>query len=235
MNTLDRTDKIDDFLLGKMSDEEKNEFERLLSGGDTSLDSKQLKQEMELQEDIILAIKERGLKEMLQTEEAKIQAGKAAAANYNSRIMQILSPIAIAACLFGFIIYGPQTRNLEQMSQSPSYLTEANMEITTAYQDLRGCEDIATSIMIANDLMQNGSYVEANQVLSESLKELKGVTPDDKQAWAEKEDIVYLQALCAIQRHKVYRSRALLTKVISMDGIHKQQATELLEQIKHGK
>ena len=51
MNTLDRTDKIDDFLLGKMSDEEKNEFERLLSGGDTSLDSKQLKQEMELQED----------------------------------------------------------------------------------------------------------------------------------------------------------------------------------------
>ena len=57
MNNIERTDKIDAYLAGTMSEAEKKEFEGLLLGSETSLDDKtKLHDEMELQKEIIFAM-----------------------------------------------------------------------------------------------------------------------------------------------------------------------------------
>lgn len=74
MTNLERTILIDRYLSGEMTEEEKLSFERLLSEGDSSsIDVKNLRKEMELQQEIESAIQERGLREMLQNIEAKIK------------------------------------------------------------------------------------------------------------------------------------------------------------------
>ena len=64
-------EQIDKYLAGQMTEDEKLQFERLLSADDSSL-----RDEMELQKEIILAIRRRSLKEMLQGEEESIQKEK---------------------------------------------------------------------------------------------------------------------------------------------------------------
>jgi len=74
MTNLERTKLIDRYLSGEMTEEEKMSFERLLSEGDSSsIDEQNLQKEMELQQEIESAIQERGLREMLQKEEARIR------------------------------------------------------------------------------------------------------------------------------------------------------------------
>lgn len=235
MNTIDRTDKIDDFLLGNMSEEEKKEFERLLSDDDTSLVSKQLKHDMELQQEIILAIKERGLKELLQKEESKLQAERQKKKG-GQRILDlsvhILSPLAIAACLFGVFIHMPQVSNMDKLCSETGLFVDAHMDIQNAYSGLRGCEDVASVIMSADSLMQVGAYERADNLLAHEIKVLGPVAKEESQLWAEKEDMLYMQALCAIQRKQVYRSRALLVKVKEMNGMHAEHAQNLINQIK---
>mgnify|MGYP006369571897 CR=1 FL=1 len=69
----DNTDLIDRYLVGELSVEEKQDFERLLFDDSDSLESKKLKGEMELQKEIILAIQARGLKENLRLKEEQIR------------------------------------------------------------------------------------------------------------------------------------------------------------------
>ena len=64
---------------------------------------------------------------------------------------------------------------------------------------------------------------------------MEPITSDEQQAWTEKADMLYLRALCAIKQHKLYRSRMLLNEVINMNSIHKDEAQQLLNTIKHGK
>ena len=52
---LDNTDLIDRYLTGDLGDDEKKELERLLFDDSDSLESKKLREEMELQKEIILS------------------------------------------------------------------------------------------------------------------------------------------------------------------------------------
>jgi exonuclease SbcC len=47
-----------------------------------------------------------------------------------------------------------------------------------------------------------------------------------------KEDMLYMRALCSIKQHRLYRTRYLLSEVISMDALHKAEAERLLNEIK---
>ena len=66
---FDNTDLIDRYLTGDLGEDEKKELERLLFDDSDSLESKKLREEMELQKEIILAIQSRGLRECLQEKE----------------------------------------------------------------------------------------------------------------------------------------------------------------------
>lgn len=73
MNTIERTELIDKYLAGTMSEAEKNEFERLLLDPETSLEDRtKLQDEMELQKEIIFAIRRRAFREHVREEIVKI-------------------------------------------------------------------------------------------------------------------------------------------------------------------
>ena len=223
-------EQIDKYLAGQMTEDEKLQFERLLSADDSSL-----RDEMELQKEIILAIRRRSLKEMLQDEEDSIQKEKE---GHHKRVvrwtLRSVASIAVAACFIGVIVIGPQMSRLSGLGDSPIY-AETAIEMTNVYSQLKGCEESAEVILQANEYMQKEDYKQADTILTKALSDMKDITPENRQAWSEKEDILYLQALCAIKQHQLYRSRRLLNGVVSMQGIHQQSALDLLNTIKHGK
>lgn len=223
-------EQIDKYLAGQMTEDEKLQFERLLSADDSSL-----RDEMELQKEIILAIRRRSLKEMLQDEEDSIQKEKE---GHHKRVvrwtLRSVASIAVAACFIGMIVIGPQMSRLSGLGESTIY-AETAIEMMNAYSQLKGCEESAEVILQANEYMQKGDYKLADAILTKALSDMKDITPENRQAWSEKEDILYLQALCAIKQHQLYRSRRLLNGVVSMQGIHQQSALDLLNTIKHGK
>lgn len=223
-------EQIDKYLAGQMTEDEKLQFERLLSADDSSL-----RDEMELQKEIILAIRRRSLKEMLQGEEESIQKEKE---DHHKRVvrwtLRSVASIAVAACFVGVIVIGPQISRLSGLGESTIY-AETAIEMMNAYSQLKGCEESAEVILQANEYMQKGDYKLADAILTKALSDMKDITPENRQAWSEKEDILYLQALCAIKQHQLYRSRRLLNGVVSMQGIHQQSALDLLNTIKHGK
>ena len=256
MKALDRTILIDRYLSGEASPEEKLQVERLLSDPELSLDDKEaFRQDMELQEDIIIAIQERGLRKMLQREEERLraesnddqppihiavsvpEAAKPAAAASRGPLWLIRSAatIAIAACMAGPIVIAPQVSRMVAISNNSEFYSAATIEMTEAYSQLKGCDEPSDAIIEATALMQSGDYRQADALLADALQSLPKVTKADGQAWSEKEDLLYLRALCAIKQHKLYRSRRLLNEVVRMDGLHRDQAAELLHTIKHGR
>lgn len=240
MNTIERTDKIDAYLAGTMSDAEKKEFEGLLLGSETSLEDRtKLQDEMELQKEIIFAIRRRGFREMVKKDIAEIkqekeEADKAAAKiiPLYRRVLRVSASLAIAACFIGVIIIAPQVNHLSNIGDNANLYASANIEMNEAYSGLKGCNDATNAILEANELMQSGDYKQADKILAHALGQMKPVTSDEQQAWTEKEDMLYLRALCAIKQHKLYRSRMLLNEVINMNSTHKDQAQQLLNQIK---
>lgn len=238
MNTVDHTEMIDAYLAGTMSEEEKNEFERLLLASDSSLEDRtNLRNEMELQKEIILAIRRRAFREMLAEEEARIKQEKedadrvaAASISWPKHIVRAVSSVAVAACFCGVFI-APQVSRLASISNDAELYAAVSMDMNEAYAEMRGCEENAAIILQADELMNQSLYKQADALLASSLKELKDAAPTS-QAWTEKEDMLYLRALCAIKQHKLYRSRMLLNEVINMHSTHQAEAQQLLNQIK---
>jgi len=244
MKTIERTELIDRYLLGEATAEEKMQVERLLSDPELSLEDRdKFRKEMELQQEIILAIQKQGLKEMLQREEARIRAEKSddevtatlvapRITPLYRRIIRATSSTAIAACFAYLVVITPQVSRLAHVSNDAQLYASVNTEMTDAYSQLKGCDDASNAILEANALMQSGDYKQADRVLTQALKQMQIVTPDNAQAWSEKEDMLYLRALCTIKQHRLYRSRHLLNEVVNMNSTHKDEAQQLLNQIK---
>lgn len=240
MKNSERIEKIRAYLTGEMSEAEKNEFERLLLDPNLSLEDRtKLQDEMELQKEIILAIRRRGLKEMLRREEAKIKQEEAEGDKVTVRIVHRYRHLvragvssAIAACFAGLLIIGPQASRLATISDDAELFAIANVEMNEAYSGIKGCDDASEAIMRANELMAAGEYKQADKELAQALEPMADVTAEAEQAWTEKEDMIYLRALCAIKQHKLYRSRRLLNEVVNMNSTHKDEAQQLLNQIK---
>ena len=243
MNTIERTDKIDAYLEGTMSEAEKKEFEGLLLGSETSLEDRtKLQDEMELQKEIIFAIRRRGFREMVKNDIAKIKQEKEEADKQAAkitplyrRVLRMSASLAIAACFIGVIIIAPQVNRLSNIGDNANLYASVNIEMNEAYSGLKGCNDATNAILEASELMQSGDYKQADKILAHALEQMEPITSDEQQAWTEKEDMLYMRALCVIKQHKLYRSRMLLNEVINMNSTHKKQAQQLLNTIKHGK
>lgn len=245
MNTIERTDKIDAYLAGTMSDAEKKEFEGLLLGSETSLEDRtKLQDEMELQKEIIFAIRRRGFREMVKKDIAEIKQEKEEAEKGDAhkaaakiiplyrRILRAGASSALAACFVCLLIIAPQVNRLATISNDAELFAATNIEMNEAYSGLKGCNDATNAILEANELMQSGNYKQADKILAQALEQMDPITSEEQQEWTEKEDMLYLRALCAIKQHKLYRSRMLLNEVINMNSTHKDQAQQLLNQIK---
>ena len=227
MENLTMIDKIDRYLAGVMSEDEKQAFEEKMRK------DKYLKRDVDVQREAIRQIRLQAMMEKMKQFDRRARF-RTIAQNVSVWTVRILSPIAIAACLIGFIVVGPQVNNMKQINAEGRYLSDAHIDINEAYNGLKGCDEAAALILSADQLMQQGKFKEADEELKKALKELGEVSAENKQAWETKEDILFMRALCAIERQQLYRSRALLCAVVNMHSTHETIAAQLLKQIKTG-
>lgn len=221
MTDLERTILIDKYLSHEMSEEDKNNFERLLLSPDLSLNGRlTFREEVELQKDIENAIRERGLREMLRKENERINRKKRAKRITMWSLSGVLAT-AVAAVVLVLLIVAPIARTMNDYSTH--YV--ANLSIGA----LRGDSEYADRLNAALQSMQNGEWDEASVVLDELMEQTAGgqipsmIDVYDSAEW--------FKALCLMHDGKVLKAKRLLHKIADSKSYYNVQAAELLEQL----
>lgn len=220
MTHLEKTKLIDRYLSREMSEEERIDFERLLSEPDSSYNGElSLQKEMELQKEIELAIQERGLREMLQREEARIRS--------KQRIRRITLwsvgggslTTAVAAAMTMMLVVAP----VAQQMQSYSNQYVAQVEVG----GLRGDDECADKLNRALLLMQDGRWSDASAIIEDVLRQT--ANSQDEQVREMRDNAQWLKAVCLMHEGKVMKAKRLLRQIANSDSPYSQQAAELVK------
>jgi len=215
MTNLERTKGIDRYLSGEMTEEEKTGFEGLLSEEDLSYNDKHnLRQEMELQKNIEYAIRERGLREMLLKEEAKIKHGKK---TRRITIWSLGSGIvtALAAVILFLLVVAPVARQMQDMSA----------RYVAAVGEPRGTDELNNAL----SLMQAGEWKKASQAVDDILA--RTANSPDEETIELHDNAEWLKAICLMHSGKVVKAKRLLRKIADSDSPYSIQAKKMLEEL----
>lgn len=222
MNTIKRTDKIDAYLAGTMSDAEKKEFEGLLLGSETSLEDRtKLQDEMELQKEIIFAIRRRGFREMVKKDIAEIKQEKE---EHHQRIKRITiwslgssTLMAMAAVLLLLFVLAPVAQQMQGLSSQ--YI--AGVVIDDIERDVDNDEDM---LSVAIVLMQNNQWEEAEQIINKIYTQPTIKTSDFQK-------VEWLRAICLMHRGKVIKAKKLLNKIANSNSPYQIEARKMLDDL----
>ena len=220
MTNLEKTKLIDRYLSREMTEKERIDFERLLSEPDSSYNGElSLQKEMELQQQIELAIRERGLREMLQRKEKQIRR--------KQRIRQITLwslgggslTTAIAAAMTMMLVIAPVAQQMQHYSNQ--YV--AQVEVGS----LRGDDTWADMLNGALLSMQNDDWQNASAVIDDVLR--RTADASDEQNAEIHAHAQWLKALCLMHDGKVLKAKRLLRQIAHSDSPYSEKAAELLE------
>lgn len=222
MNTIERTDKIDAYLAGTMSDAEKKEFEGLLLGSETSLEDRtKLQDEMELQKEIIFAIRRRGFREMVKKDIADIKQEEE---EHHQRIKRITiwslgssTLMAMAAVLLLLFVLAPVAQQMQGLSSQ--YI--AGVVIDDIERDVDNDEDM---LSVAIVLMQNNQWEEAEQIINKIYTQPTIKTSDFQK-------VEWLRAICLMHRGKVIKAKKLLNKIANSYSPYQIEARKMLDDL----
>ena len=234
MNAIERTEKIDAYLAGEMSDAEKKDFEGLLLDSDSSLEDRtKLKDEMELQKEIILAIRRRGLREMLQKEEAKIKQEEDEHHKRIKRIKRIIkwvlgggsSAMSVAAVILVLVTIMPFANLM--YNSSNVYYAQA-LEVG----DLRSCQSDTLGIIWTEAIsaLQQADWSRANdlalQVMELSSQPVAGMIDKEKLGYYQQAE--WMHANYLMHNKKIFKAKRLLKKIAADGGRFSSQANDIL-------
>lgn len=222
MTPIERTILIDNYQIGNMTKDEKSEFERLLLTDDlSSKDIMPWKKEMELQDDIILGIKERGLLEMLQMKEQQLskREKRKKITIWSLSSGGIVS--AMAAIIIVLLIIAPMARTMQ--NYSTQYV--GGIEIS----NVRGDNMHLTPLQNALVLMQNNQWEEAETIIDKTCK----ATTDsqDEQQLEMYNEAEWLKTICLMHRGKSLQAKRMLKKIAKSESHYKSRAAEVLESL----
>ena len=222
MTNLERTKLIDRYLSGEMTEEEKMSFERLLSEGDSSsIDVQNLQKEMELQQEIESAIQERGLREMLQNEEARIRHHKHVKRVTIWSLCSGSVITAIAAVMLLLLVVAPAARLMQDYSNQ--YV--AQVEIG----QLRGDNANAEALSNALTLMQANEWEQASQIVDDIFTQT--ANSQDEETIEMHDNAEWLKAICLMHDGKVQKAKRLLRKIANSESYYNGMASEMLEKL----
>lgn len=248
MKNIDRTEKIDAYLAGTMSDAEKKEFERLLLDPETSLEDRtNLQDEMELQKEIIHAIRRRGFREMVAKELKKIETEEkekedADKVNFepikerNRRRRAMIwslgggsSVLAMAAICLLLITVVPLA-NLMYDSSNVYYAQVLDAG------ELRGCPSDTLSVLWAESVsaLQQEDLSRADdlalQVMDLCSQPIVGITDNERLDFYQQAE--WMHANYLMHNKRIFKAKRLLKKISADGGRFSKQAHDLLEQKK---
>ncbi len=227
MTTLDRTEKIDAYLSNQMSSEEKKEFERLLSADDESSDVGTLSEEMELQRDMITAIRERGLREQLQEQERQMRARRAK----TQRIIRLsgwsAGALSMVAVLCLALILVPVAQTMVSLSSGYAQSLE--------FAPVRGgaTDTPQTELEQIYTLLAQGLWSEATPKACALMEQTS--VPCGELCEEERQEVYeqaqWLYTICEMHQKHIFRAKHLLKQIAADNGYYSDQAKTMLEQL----
>lgn len=221
----DNTDLIDRYLVGELSFEEKQDFERLLFDDSDSLESKKLKGEMELQKEIILAIQARGLKENLRLKEEQIRF-KRRKERRNIKIFGLssFSFVAAAVILWAIFIF-PIAHNMANLSIQ--YADQIQIE------SFRGgvSNDYQQQLILAYTNIADKKFDEAQIIVLSIMDDIDsvGLIEENEDFYDQAQ---WLNAICEMNSGHVFRAKKMLNQIANSDSYYATQAQYMLDKLK---
>lgn len=202
-----------------------------------------------IEQDIIRAIRARGLREQMQEWESEAKP-KQTIRPLRSRMLRVLAPIAVAAMLIGVIVtiipsstwrYGyrqVQREYARLFHKQPAYQNSSEVLLALAEPSINEIgERSNSSYALGHDdpiyeavmEMNSGRYRAAQGILDDVLSDFSETDP----RYAEiMDDVDYLNALCDLGRgHRAKAYRQLKT-ISTSNSRHARQATELVKHFK---
>lgn len=222
---LDNTDLIDRYLTGDLGDDEKKELERLLFDDSDSLESKKLREEMELQKEIILAIQSRGLRECLQEKEQQ----KLYNQQKKGKIIKIFgwssfSFVAAAVILWAIFIF-PIAHNMANLSIQ--YADQIQIE------SFRGgiSNDYQQQLILAYTNIADKKFDEAQIIVLSIMDDIDsvGLIEENKDFYDQAQ---WLNAICEMNSGHVFRVKKMLNQIANSDSFYATQAQDMLDKLK---
>lgn len=215
------SEKIDRYILGQMSLEEKAIFEAELSS-DT-----ELKHEYELQREIILATQRLHFKRHLQNIEQQARLKR-------KRMIRTISTWSIAAAIVCVCVIGVDMKYSSDLrSTSMLCYAETGAPLTRSDSETDELLSQAYELIGKNELGAASSKIlAAEKMINEELKQ--PVSTEEEQYRKEimilqKQDIDWYKAMILMKEGEIFKSRKALKKIASSDSRYAEQAKELLE------
>ena len=223
MTKLERTKIIDRYLSNEMEDNERIGFERLLSEEDLSSNNEQsLRKEMKLQQEIENAIRERGLREMLQKEEARIR--------HRLKVKKVTvwslcggSVItAIAAVLLLLLVVTPTVHIMQDYSTQ--YISQ--IEVSS----IRGGNVQADALNEAILLMKQDEWAQASVIIDNIFNQTED--SEEEQVIEMHNEAEWLKAIYLMHEGEEDAATTLLKKIANSNSYYSAKAAEVLDKLK---
>ena len=177
-----------------------------------------------MQKKIILAIQEEGMKEVLRTEEKRMQK-RHRINRFIDRFILSSAIIGAAACLAGYFILSPTIQMMTTYGVSECTDYSENM----ANFIVRGNEENMDLLADAIDAMAIADWRSAEKCLDKIINNTNKA--EDEQLLQIRDEAEWLQAILSMQRGRYFSAKKRLNKIASSNSIYAEQAMVMLQKL----
>ncbi len=210
---------MDAYLANTLDKKARADFESQLAS------DAELRKELALHKQVILAIEGQAMEETIVEEEKKYAKRRRRYPALNS-FSYAGAALAIAACIAAYIILTPL---VEQMT------TVGNAQFTEYYSEqssllVRGVDENLDMLAEAMDAIEAQKWTEANKCLKTITRNAKG--SEDAQLLQVKDDAEWLQAVVSMKRGRYFTAKRQLKAIANSNSTHAEQAQTALDSLK---
>lgn len=213
------TELMDAYLAGTLDAKARTEFESKLASDE------ELRKELNLHKQVILAIEGQAMEETLVEEEKKYDKNRKRYPVLNS-LSYVGAVLAMAACIAAYIVLTPLVEQMTVLGNSQFteyYNSGASLIVRGADDNLDLQADAMTAIEAEN-------WREANKSLNAIIKNAEG--SDDAQLLQIKDDAEWLKALVSMKRGRYFSSKRQLKAIANSQSTHAADAQAILDSLK---
>ena len=223
-----KQDRIDNYILGEMSNEERLAFEQEMSQDES------LQEEVALQRDIVRAIRLKAAKEHLQAVEREIQAKERRRQVFIVKLSNVAR--LVAACLIIGVIAGSSYYYVDTANTYRDCGLNIQSEILAERGGARGEEKYSDKAITA---MENGDYKLALDIIEEG-ESIKFAFDDPNSTLREQallefkfeqEDLQWFKAVTYMRMGKWIKAKRLLKEIAASDSYYKTKAEKALMEL----
>ena len=209
---------MDAYLANTLDAHSRAEFESQLANDE------ELRRELKLHKQIVLAIQGKAMEEALIEEEKKYIKKKSHP--ILNRLTYAGAVLAMAACIAAYIMLTPLVEQMTIMGNS-QFTEYYNSEESLI---VRGADDNLDLLADAMTAIEAGNWRDANKSLNAIIKNAEGT--DDAQLLQVKYDAEWLKALVSMKRGRYFTAKRQLKTIANSQSAHAAEAQTILDSLK---